>query len=72
MVTLLFEETLVTKPVVTYRLANVGGQVSLCDECVDEYNKYVPLGPVSHGLHDGACESCDIREQEKSLNNQRG
>lgn len=61
--------------VVTYQLAYLPQvTVALCDRhaATDRYRD-APLGPVSHGLHEGECQACadeacgaSIREEVRS------
>jgi hypothetical protein len=44
---------------VTYHLAYVPGEVSLCDDCAADEGvcqQIGVLGAVSHGAHDGRCD----------------
>lgn len=54
-------------PVVTYRLAYLPLDVNVCAECVERNDHGLgTLGPVQHGLHDGACDSPGHGDPAKS------
>ena len=46
--------------VVTYQLADLPGEITLCRSCSHEYPETHKgrIGPVSHGARDGYCEIC--------------
>lgn len=51
-----------TIPVITYRLAYLDRQVTLCAECiVAETHGAGVLGPVQHGLYRGLCRGLEHR-----------
>jgi hypothetical protein len=56
-----------TKSVVTYQFAYTHGTVDLCAKHADQpYPGTPPLGAVSHGAHEGECESCGVEAMLRS------
>jgi hypothetical protein len=49
--------------VITYQLAYIAGERTLCPTCAESRLPW-SLGPVSHGLREGSCEWCQHPEDE--------
>lgn len=50
------------KSVITYRLAYVDEEISLCKTCIVIFKH--SLGPVQWGAHDGVCDLCERKRGE--------
>jgi hypothetical protein len=54
-----------TKTCITYQLAYLHGQVTLCADH-DDCARFGALGAVSHGRHEDHCDECLARAQEEA------
>lgn len=53
-----------SKRVITYRLAYLDREVSLCDACLEhDDHECGSIGPVQHGQHDGECDGANHEPQ---------
>ena len=46
--------------VITYTLAYLDRNVTLCAGCTESYSSHTPLGAVQHGAHSGYCDACEL------------